>query len=72
MVYCVRTSGEVAHECRVGVGVGEGRLELGLPGHLHQVDGDTAVGWVRGGGVMLGGCARGDMSLCEVRYGEVR
>ena len=33
--------GEVTHEGGVVVGVGELRLDLGLPGHLHQVDGDA-------------------------------
>ena len=30
--------GEVAHEHGVGVRVREGRLQLALPGHLHDVD----------------------------------
>lgn len=35
------SGGEVAHECAVGIGVGEGGLQFRLPGHLHYVDGHT-------------------------------
>lgn len=48
--------GEVAHEGRVVVGVGELGLDLGLPSHLHQVDGDTVGHHLRGrGGRCMGG-----------------
>ncbi len=38
---CTCGGGEVAHEGGVVVGVGELLLDLALPGHLHQVDGDS-------------------------------
>mmetsp|Transcript_20086 Transcript_20086/g.59650 ORF Transcript_20086/g.59650 Transcript_20086/m.59650 type:complete len:259 (-) Transcript_20086:1072-1848(-) len=41
-------SGEVAHERRVLVRVGELGLELRLPGDLHQVDGDSVRNYQRG------------------------
>eukprot|EP00983_Pelagomonas_calceolata_P065363 1148563-Pelagomonas_calceolata.AAC.3 len=39
--HCTSGCAEVTHEAGVVVGVGELGLDLRLPGHLHQVDGNT-------------------------------